>query len=67
MTSFSQLHLSHNSCSEQSLDQINLHLQDDLSRKLKDVKNFQDFCRKMEMENFKFKEMHVGEKSTGKS
>ena len=47
VTSFPQLHLSRNSGSSLSLDQINLHfllfILDDWSRKLTNVKNFRDF------------------------
>ena len=69
VTSFSWLHLSRNSGSRQSLDEVNLHFLVLFKRRLikKDKK-----CEKrsrffVEMENFTFREMHVGEKLMGKS
>ena len=69
VTSFSQLHLSRNSCSWRSLDKINLHFLALYTRWL--IKKGEK-CEKLSrffvgMENFTFREMHVGEKSMGKS
>ena len=69
VTSFSQLHLSRNSCSRRSLDKINLHFLALYTRWL--IKKGEK-CEKLSrffvrMENFTFREMHVGEKSMGKS
>ena len=69
VTSVSQLHLSRNSCSRRSLDKINLHFLALYTRGL--IKKAQK-CEKLwrffvGMENFTFKEMHVGAKSMGKS
>ena len=63
MTSFSQLHLSRNSCSRRSLDKINLHFE--LFILIKKGEKRSIFF--VGMENFTFKEMHVGEKSKRKS
>ena len=69
VTSFSQLHLSRNSCSRRSLDKINLHFLAFYTRWL--IKKGKK-CEKLSkffvgMENFTFREMHVGEKLIGKS
>ena len=69
VTSFSQLHLSRNSGFRGSLDQINLHFLALYTRWL--IKKGEK-CEKLSrffvgMENFTFREMHVGEKSMGKS
>ena len=69
VTSFSQLHLSRNSCSRRSLDKINLHFLALYTRWL--VKKGEN-CEKLSrffvgMENFTFREMHVDEKSMAKS
>ena len=69
VTSFSQLHLSRNSCSRRSLDKINLHFLALYTRWL--IKKGEK-CEKLSrffvgMKNFTFREMHVGEKSMGKS
>ena len=69
MTSFSQPHLSRNSCFRRSLDEINLHFLALYTRWL--IKKGEK-CEKLSrflvgMENFTFREMHVGEKSMGKS
>ena len=69
VTSFSQLHLSRNSCSRRSLDKINLHFLALYTRWL--IKKGEK-CEKLSrffvgMENFTFREMHVGEKSKRKS
>ena len=69
VTSFSQLHLSRNSCSRRSLDKINLHFLSLYTRWL--IKKGEK-CEKLSrffvgMENFTFREMHVNEKSMGKS
>ena len=69
VTSVSQLHLSRNSCSRRSLDKINLHFLAVYTRGLikkaqKGEKLWRFFVG---MENFTFKEMHVGAKSMGKS
>ena len=66
--SFSQLHLSRNSCSRQSLDQINLHF---LALHTRWLIKKGEKCEKLSrffvgMENFTFREMHVGEKSKRK-
>ena len=69
VTSFSQLNLSRNSGSSWSLDQMNLHfllfIQDDWSKKAKKCEKLSRFF--VGMENFTFREMHVSEKSMGKS
>ena len=69
VTSFSQLHLSRNSGSGRSLDQINLHFLALHTRWLiKKAKKCEKLSRFfVGMENFTFREMHVGEKSMGKS
>ena len=69
MTSFSQLHLSRNSCSRRSLDQINLHF---LALHTRWLIKKGEKCEKLSrfyvgMENFTFREIHVGEKSKRKS
>ena len=69
VTSFSQLHLSRSSCSRWPLDQINLHFLALYTRGL--IKKGKK-CEKLSrffvgMENFTFREVHVGEKSMGKS
>ena len=68
VTSFSQLHLSRNSCSRRSLDKINLHFLALYTRWL--IKKGEK-CEKLSrffvgMENFTFREMNVGEKSIRK-
>ena len=68
-TSFSQLHLSRNSGSSRSLDRINLHFLSLHTRWL--IKKAMK-CEKLSrffvgIENFTFREMHVGEKSIRKS
>ena len=69
VTSFSQLHLSRSSCSRWSLDQINLHFlafyTGGLIKKGKKCEKLSRFF--VGMENFTFREMHVDEKSMGKS
>ena len=69
VTSFSQLYLSRNSCSRRSLDQINLHFlalhTRWLIKKAKKCEKLSKFF--VGMENFTFREMHVSEKSMGKS
>ena len=65
VTSFSQLHLSRNSCSRRSLDKINLHFLAWLFKKGENCEKLSRFF--VGMENFTFREMHVGEKSMGKS
>ena len=69
VTSIWQLHLSRNSGSSWSLDQMNLHfllfIQDDWSKKAKKCEKLSRFF--VGMENFTFREMHVSEKSMGKS
>ena len=69
VTSFSQLHLSRNSCSKRSLDQINLHFLALYSRWLiKKGKKSEKLLRfVVGMENFTFREMHVGGNSMRKS
>ena len=69
VTSFSQLHLSRNSGSRRSLDRINLlflalHIRW-LIKKAKKCEKLSRFF--VGIENFTFREMHVGEKSMGKS
>ena len=60
VTSFSQLHLSHNSCSRRSLDKINLHFLALYTRWL--IKKGEN-CEKLSRKTF---EIHVDEKSMGK-
>ena len=69
VTSFSQLHLSRNSVSSRSLEQINLHFLALHTRWLiKKTKKCEKLSRLfVGMENFTFREKHVGEKSVGKS
>ena len=68
MTSFSQPHLLCNSCSRRSLDQINLHFLALHTRRLikkgEKCEKLSRFC--VGMENFTFREIHVGEKSKRK-
>ena len=66
---FSQLHLSRNSCSRQSLHQMNLHFLALYTRWLiKKGKKSEKFSRLfLGMKNFTFRELHVGEKSMRKS
>ena len=69
VTSFSQLHLSRNYGSSWSLDQINLHF---LALHTRWLIKKGEKCEKLSrffvgMENFTFREMHVDEKSMGKS
>ena len=61
VTSFSQLHLSRNSCSRRSLDKINLHFLALYTRWL--IKKGEK-CEKLSRKTF---EIHVDEKSMGKS
>ena len=69
VTSCSQLHLSRNSCSGRSLNQINLYLLALYTRWLmKKGKKWENLSRLfVGMENFTFREMQIGEKSMGKS
>ena len=69
VTSFSQLHLSRNSGASRSLKQINLHFLALHTRWLiKKTKKCEKLSRLfVRMENFTFREKHVGEKSVGKS
>ena len=69
VTSFSQLHLSCNSGSGWSLDQINLHFLALHTRRLiKKAKKYEKLSRFfVGMENFTLREIRVGENSVGKS
>ena len=69
VTSFSQLHLSCNSGSGRSLDQINLHFLALHTRRLiKKAKKYEKISRFfVGMENFALREIRLGEKSMGKS
>ena len=67
VTSFSQLHLSRNSGSRRSLDQVNLHFIAHYTRWL--IKNAKK-CEKLSrflvgMENFTLKEIHVARRNVG--
>ena len=68
MTSFSQLHFSRNSGSRRSPDYMNLHFLVLTRWLIKKTEKYEKLSRYFAgMENFTFREMHVGEKSMGKS